>query len=155
MRNLNHMRDLWRILPLCIALFAGAQASEPVPKVGFEVLGAFPLPGEGSCERLEFPKQIIGLNGKFVEVTGFMLPLKIEEGRVSEFLLLKDQNACCYGRMPRISEWIVVRPGEKGAAPLMDVPIHCRGLLSVGERKEGDMVLGVYFMTEAELVSKP
>jgi len=155
MRNLNHTTGLWRLLPLFIALFANALAGEPVAKVGFELLGGFQLPGEGNCERLEFPKQVIGLNGKLVEVTGFMLPLKIEEGRVSEFLLLKDQNACCYGRMPRISEWIVVRPGEKGAAPLMDVPIHCRGLLSVGERKEGDMVLGVYFMTEAELLSKP
>lgn len=142
-------------LLLLLACSPALPAAETVAPTSFEVLAGFPLPGEGACEKLELPAAVSALNGRLVQVTGFMLPLKIEEGRVSEFLLLKDQNACCYGRMPRLNEWIVVRPGAKGVPPTMDVPVRCRGLLSVGERREGEMVLGVYFMSEAELVSKP
>jgi len=155
MKTVGFVPACLRIPALCLFLLGGLRAEETVVKSSFEQLGGFPLPGEAGCEQLKFPSAVVTLNGKTVQVTGFMLPLKIEEGRVSEFLLLKDQNACCYGRMPRMSEWIVVKPGEKGVQPLMDVPIHCRGLLSVGERREGDMVLGLYFMSEAELVTKP
>jgi hypothetical protein len=155
MITIGFLTKPWRLALLFLALLALVRADEAVVSTSFETLGGFALPGEAGCEQLKFPSSVVALNGKVVQLTGFMLPLKIEDGKVSEFLLLKDQNACCYGRMPRLSEWIVVRPGEKGVQPQMDVPIHCRGLLSVGERREGDLVLGVYFMSEGELVNKP
>ena len=81
-----------------------------------------------------------------VAVTGFMLPVRMEEGLVKEFLLVKDPMMCCYGMMPRINEWVVVKMNGKGVAPLMDVPITFEGTLSVGQIYEGGYLTGLYLL---------
>ena len=81
-----------------------------------------------------------------VTVTGFMLPVKMHEGLVTEFLLVKDPMMCCYGVMPKVNEWVVVKMNGKGVAPLMDVPITFEGTLKVGQIYEGGYLTGLYLL---------
>jgi len=92
------------------------------------------------------PEEIKAFNGKKVAVKGFMLPLRQEEGLVIEFILLKNQQFCCFGKPPNVNEWVHVRMKEKGVKPLMDQPITISGKLQVGEYKENKTLLGIYQM---------
>jgi hypothetical protein len=84
------------------------------------------------------------LDGKRVAVTGFMLPVKIENGLAKEFLLIRSPMMCCYGVTPATNEWVVVKMKGKGVAPTMDVPLNFYGTLHVGVVIEEKMFAGLY-----------
>jgi len=103
----------------------------------------------------QIPAPIRAFSGKKVAVQGFMVPMKIEKGATKSFLLVKDQSLCCYGRMPRMNEWISVKmSGEKSAKFISDQPVTVFGKLDVGEEIEKGEVLSVYRL-EAEDVAGP
>ena len=75
-----------------------------------------------------------------------MLPLKMEKGRVTEFLIMRDQSMCCYGTIPKINEWVSVKMKEKGAKPVMEQIVTMFGKLRVGEIREDGYLVGIYEM---------
>jgi len=92
------------------------------------------------------PAEVKGMNKKRVFLQGFMLPLKVEGGLVTELLLMKDQSMCCYGTVPRINEWISVTMVGGGVKPIMDQVITLFGILHVGEIRENGYLVGIYRM---------
>jgi hypothetical protein len=128
------------------ATVAPAEPIKPAMKkgeylgIGFDKLSGFD-PGLSAAEAanapvsatkgVSIPDNIRQLNGTQVSVKGFMLPLKIDNGIATEFLLLKDQSLCCYGKTPKLNEWISVRMTGKGVKPVMDQPISVCGTLHV------------------------
>jgi len=94
----------------------------------------------------QIPAQIKALDQQKVAVTGYMLPTKMDKGLVVEFLLVKDPMMCCYGVMPKINEWVVVKMVGGGVKPLMDIPITFDGKLRVGEMYENGYLTGVYLL---------
>jgi hypothetical protein len=123
-------------------------------RLGFDRLGGFrfnppafdaaadpkaPLPtGED-----QIPAVVKSWTGKKAIVTGFMLPTKLENGLVTEFLLVKDPMLCCYGIAPNMNDWVVVHM-PKGVKPLMDVPISFYGVLKIGAIFENGYLTGIY-----------
>jgi hypothetical protein len=91
----------------------------------------------------QIPESVKGWSGKKAIVTGFMLPVKMDNGLVTEFLLVKDPMMCCYGTVPNMNEWVVVKM-SKGVRPLMDVPISFYGQLKVGAMFENGYMTGIY-----------
>lgn len=125
--------------------------------VGFDQLASFeftpPTTAPAPAGQLEakkgdkqIPERIKALDATKVMVTGFMLPIKMKEGLVSEFLLVKDPMMCCYGIMPKINEWVIVRMTGKGVPPLMDIPISFEGKLDVGEIYDNGYLTGIYLL---------
>lgn len=94
----------------------------------------------------QIPVAIKALDQRKVAVTGYMLPTKMDKGLVVEFLLVKDPMMCCYGVMPKINEWVVVKMIGAGVKPLMDVPITFDGKLRVGEMYENGYLTGLYLL---------
>lgn len=92
------------------------------------------------------PEKVRALNQKKVALKGFMLPLKVEGGLVTEMLVMKDQSMCCYGTVPKIHEWVSVKMSEKGVKPLMDQAVTLMGKLHVGEMRENGYLTGIYRM---------
>ena len=133
-----------------------AEVDEYTP-VGFDKLASFkyqvpddPLHEPATRALLKqnkIPQPIKSLNGQKVAVDGFMLPLRVENGKITEFLILCDQGMCCFGKIPKINEWISIRmpPGE-GVKPLMDVKLKFYGTLKVGEVLENGYLVGIYEM---------
>lgn len=94
--------------------------------------------------RAQVPDSVRAFNEKSAAVTGFMLPVRVTDGLTSDFLLLRNQSACCYGKMPRVNEWVIVRMAGKGVKPVMDVPITALGTFHVGEIREDGHLVGIY-----------
>jgi hypothetical protein len=119
--------------------------------VGFDKLASYEFtPPEDQAKAAaadaQIPAGVRELDAKKVTVTGYMLPVKMSEGLVTEFLLMKDPSACCYGVMPKVNEWVVVKMVGKGVQPLMDVPITFEGTLKVGQLFEGGYLTGLYLL---------
>ena len=96
--------------------------------------------------------RIQAMNGKKVEVEGFMLPLDMSEGNLRTFILLKDQMACCFGNMPRLNEWVYVRvPKKKKVSIHQDVLVTLLGTLRVGAKFEDEVLTGIYHLELDEL----
>ena len=107
---------------------------------------------KATLEKNQIPKSIRKFDKEKVAVTGYMLPLKVEDGKITEFLVLRDQSACCFGAVPKINEWISVRmPKGKGVKPVMDVRITFFGVLKVGEVLESGYLVGIYEMNGHKL----
>jgi hypothetical protein len=136
---------------LALAAISGRAADEKAIEVGFDRLSSFEFtaPADESKAKeaeAQIPAQVKELDAKKVVVTGFMLPVKMHEGLVTEFLLVKDPMMCCYGVMPKVTEWVVVKMNGKGVAPLMDVPITFEGTMQVGQIYEGGYLTGLYLL---------
>jgi hypothetical protein len=94
----------------------------------------------------QIPQTIKELSNRKILLRGFMLPLKVEGGLVTELLIMKDQSMCCYGTTPRINEWVSVKMTKGGIKPLMDEPVTLMGTLKVGETRENGYLVGIYAM---------
>lgn len=122
--------------------------------IGFEKLASFQYevpdgPIDTNTVRSsesKIPPTIQGLNNSFVSLKGFMLPLKVEKGLVTELLILRDQSMCCYGSVPKITEWVSVKMAGPGIKPVMDQPVTLFGKLKVGEVYENGYLVGIYAM---------
>jgi hypothetical protein len=128
-------------------------------KVGFDKLASFHyvMPDEISPTNQppkdQFPPAIKSLHDKSIALRGFMLPLKIEQGLVTEMLVMKDQSMCCFGTTPKITEWVSVKMNEKGVKPIMDQPVTLFGKLHVGEMRENGYLVGIYEMAGDKMES--
>ena len=94
----------------------------------------------------EIPDAVKQIDGKKVAITGFMLPIDVDKGKVQRFLLLKSTMSCCFGVAPRINEVVYVESSKKQKIQsVMDTPITVFGKLSVGQQfREDLMLVGVY-----------
>lgn len=100
----------------------------------------------------QIPARIKSLDKKSVAIRGFMLPLKVENGLVTELLIMRDQSMCCFGTVPKINEWINIRMEGDGVQPIMDQSITLMGQLKVGEVLENDYLVGIYEMEGDKMI---
>jgi hypothetical protein len=152
-------------LPLAV-LAESAQPAIPAPevedgylKLGFDRLSGYkfvapeydpvanPKAAPPTGEE-QIPAIVRSWDGKKAIITGFMLPTKLEDGKAVEFLLMANQMACCYGTIPNMNDWVVVRI-PKGVPVIQDVPISFRGQFRVRAMFESGYMTGIYAL-EAE-----
>jgi hypothetical protein len=126
------------------------------PAVGFDKLASYhfevdeaPYTNQDTSTdkaNQQIPDAIKALNEKKISIKGFMLPLKVSDGVVTEFLIMKDQSMCCFGTVPKINEWVNVKTVGEGVKPIMDQPVSMLGTLHVGALRENGYLVGIYQM---------
>ena len=89
------------------------------------------------------PASVKVFEGKKAVITGFMLPVKMQSGLVTELFVMRDPMMCCYGVVPQVNEWVVVKM-PKGVRSLMDVPVSFYGTLHVKEMYDNGVLTGIY-----------
>jgi hypothetical protein len=92
----------------------------------------------------QIPPVVKGWNGKKAVITGFMMPVKMEKGLVTEFLVMRNTLACCYGGVPSVNEWVVVKMKKGGVPVMVDVPMAFYGELKVGVIFDNGYLSGIY-----------
>lgn len=102
----------------------------------------------------QIPKTVMAYDQKRIALKGFMLPLKVEGGKVTEMLIMRDQSMCCYGAVPKINEWVSVKMVGSGVRPIMDQAVTLYGKLHVGEMRENGYLVGIYRM-DGERIDGP
>jgi hypothetical protein len=150
--------------PAQLAALSGPPLPPGCEDLAFAKLSGFPLEvtremAEGAnnpaaasaATRAKIPETVQDLDNHLVAIHGFLLPLKMNNGLAIEFLLLRNQNMCCFGSVPKINEWICVQPEGEGVKPIMDQPITVMGRLRVGEIRESGYLVGIYRMEGAQV----
>ena len=129
-------------------------------KLGFEQLASYsftppafdpaadPKAKPAATGEEQIPPVVKAWSGKKAAITGYMVPVKMEKGLVTELLLMRNTMACCFGSVPNMNEWVIVKL-KKGVQPLMDVPVAFYGELKVGAMFENGYMTGLYEL-EAE-----
>jgi hypothetical protein len=133
-----------------------APATDGYAVVGFDKLASYnfevddaPVTNQTAAAdkaNVQIPPRVKAFDDQKVSIKGFMLPLKVADGTVTEFLIMKDQSMCCYGSVPKITEWVSVKTPGKGIKPIMDQPISILGTLHVGALRENGYLVGIYQM---------
>jgi len=103
----------------------------------------------------QIPSLVKAFNNKRVSLKGFMLPLKVEAGMVTEMLILRDQSACCFGATPKINEWVSVKMIGGGVKPIMDQAVTLYGTLKVGAMRENGYIVGIYQLDGEKMQGPP
>lgn len=132
---------------------AASEVPLPVTQVegyaaaGFDLLAGFKIPGGGEASAVQvtavIPEAVWKLDGKPVITRGYMLPVKLVDGLVTELLLVSNSSLCCYGVTPELNQWMIVRLA-KGVPAQMDVPVEFRGKLSVGPVVQDGYLSAIY-----------
>ena len=122
--------------------------------LGFDKLASFKydVPDDGKTSKdgkdpdEQIPALVKTYSGKEVAIKGFMLPLKVEGGLVTELLLMRDQSMCCYATVPKINEWVSVKMTGGGVKAIMDQPITLHGKIKIGAVRENGYIVCIYQM---------
>lgn len=112
-------------IPSLATIGLRAEAAVAPVRLTFSVMAGTPLDSDVTT----WPSQIRALADQEVRLTGYLLPLTTVAGRTSEFLLMRSQNGCCFGKLPMPNEFVVVHAPAPGLPVLMDTPVSVRGLL--------------------------
>jgi hypothetical protein len=126
---------------------AATAAAAGYAEIGFDRLAGFPLRTKWEMtdpvrikgeQRVvgEIPDSIKALDRNKIAVTGFMLPVKMSGGLVSDFFLLRTQARCCYGLPIQVNELLTVHMTGTGVKSLMDQPITVYGTFHLAETRD-------------------
>jgi hypothetical protein len=101
------------------------------------------------------PARIRALDGVLASVEGFMVPAEFDGETLQSFMLVKTRMVCCFGRVPRLNEWVMVTvPPGLQVFYTPDVPVRVQGRLAVGETQENGLSMGLYRLA-AQHVDQP
>jgi hypothetical protein len=107
-----------------------------------------PHSGKSSAAALDIPPEVSALDGRRVSIRGYMLPLAIEQDRVSEFILTSSIDSCHFGTVGLMNEWVLVSMAAGRHVPFPKAaPITVFGRLAVGPEMQGTLLTSVYRMT--------
>ena len=108
-----------------------------------EVHGGRPLTKSDDA----IPPHIQAYHGRKVLIEGYIMPLRLKKGRVTEFLLFRDQAACCFGDKAKMNHYMRVKVTDQGFEPGSTMTHKVWGTLAVGEIYVQDYLTGIYQMT--------
>lgn len=92
------------------------------------------------------PDWVKKYDGQRVLLTGYLMPLQMENGRAKKFVMMRDVNTCCYGAVPNMNDYLVVTMAGEGVEPVQDVPVDLIGVFRIDHRYEDGYVVSLFAM---------
>jgi hypothetical protein len=132
--------------------------------LGFDKLSSFPYQlvdaGTGATpeqiaehvKKDQVPPWIHVYDKQRVLLTGYMMPLQIENGRSKKFVMMRDVTTCCYGAVPNMNDYLVVTMKDKGIEVVQDVPVELLGTFRIEQKYEGGYVVSLFVMDGEKLL---
>jgi hypothetical protein len=101
------------------------------------------------------PPEVRALDRRPIAVRGYVIPITIMRGRVTEFILAaKNEIGCCFGDGLSMNQWIHVAATEGQSFAVEPLSIATvLGRLEVGEEVRNGTVLSLYRMHVATVRS--
>lgn len=122
-----------------------AQSFGALPRLTFTLLGKTPI----GVDISSWPEEVRALANREVRLTGYLLPLKTQGGRTTEFMLMRNQNTCCFGTAAVPTEYVVVSAPPPGLPAIMDVPTTIRGTFRLAPAGPSEAPIQLFRLEEA------
>ncbi len=116
-------------------------------KLKFDVLGGWKYI-EG---KKVIPENVRQLDGKWVEITGFMLPIN-EIKNITRFIVIQSLWGCCFGQTPDVNHVIVVTMEPGKSVEFYPDPVRVVGRFSVGETREEGYLISIYCLEASQVL---
>ena len=129
-----------------------AGLAEPAIEAGYDRLTVEVLKSWTYVEgKTAFPNFIKALDGKPVEMLGYMMPLT-EIENIKEFLLVPSLWGCCYGQPPSVNHIVAVKMPAGQTTKFFSGPIRIDGRFHVDETKQDGYLVSLYVLTPDKIV---
>ncbi len=131
-------------------------AGEDMFAIGFDKLAAFDYTivdaaTGASAEEIEIarkrdqvPDWVRFYDQKRVALTGFMLPLQVENGLTKKLIIMRDISTCCFGNVPNMNEYVIVTMKDAGVKAVQDVPVVMTGIFKIEEKYENGYIVSLF-----------
>lgn len=103
-------------------------------------------------KRDQVPGWIRRYDGQRIALTGYMLPLAVENGLARKFIMMRDVTTCCFGNVPNMNEYVIVTMQGAGVKAVQDIPVLLTGIFRIEEKYENGYVVSLYQMDGEKLV---
>jgi len=147
------------LMGTCLVYAVGVEVAQTAPRVAvpmgvarisFADLGRA-LPADPERARpgeylRAVPRAVLGRDQQRVLLQGFMIPTRVEDKGVREFLLVRNQASCCFGFPLQVTDMVVVRMTGRPTQSLMDHTLAVVGRLHVQEHWNGPYLGSLYQM---------
>lgn len=80
---------------------------------------------------IDFPDRIKALDGEKVSLIGYQIGIEWDGKTLTEFMLVRDLMACCFGGNPKPDERVDVVMGKRGAPTVLYTPLVTRGTFRI------------------------
>lgn len=95
-------------------------------------------------QRSPIPPKLQALNGKQIDIAGYMIPLN-EAKDITEFMLIQYPFfGCCYSMPPEPNETVFVRLPKGKATEFVNVPIRVSGTFKIDDTVTDGFVVSLY-----------
>lgn len=114
----------------------------------------FDMEKGGAFKRSMLPKDVEGLNKKTIRIRGYILPTSVyQSSGIKEFVLVRDNQECCFGPGAALYDCIIVQMEKGKAADFTTRPVAVRGKFEIKEFKypDSDEHYAIYQMTATEV----
>ena len=89
------------------------------------------------------PDDVQKLDGKLVEITGFMLPVN-ETQNITRFIVIQSLWDCCFGQTPAVNHIIAVTMEQGRSVEFCPDLVTVTGKFSVGETREEGYLVSIF-----------
>jgi hypothetical protein len=132
-------------------------------ELGFDLLASFPYEivdmGTGASDEEiaeamkvdQVPTWMHGYDNQRVLLTGYMMAMKMENGRTTKFVMMKDVTTCCYGATPNMNDYLIVTM-PAGAEVIPDIPVQLLGTFRIDQRYDSGYLVSLFVMDGEELL---
>lgn len=149
------MRLMLLLLPLiaaagCDRADAQSNGGNPQP-AGDEVVRPHwdVFSGFEYARQMTFPEKLRALNGKTIEIRGYLYPTSRTRD-LKEFILMRDPGTCCYGPNAQYNHFFQVKVLKGPGANYTRDPVTVVGKFILDERFDGDYLEGLYWLEATE-----
>lgn len=100
------------------------------------------------------PADVTALTGGKFRLRGYMIPMNQAE-KITQFALVPDLFACCFGQPPQLQHTIVVNcPPDRGVDYFAD-EIVVQGTLKVEEKKDEGFIISLFELDADSVKARP
>jgi len=94
----------------------------------------------------QVPSWIHLYDNQRVVLSGYMMPLQVENGLSTKFVMMRDITTCCYGAVPNMNDYVVVTVQRPGIQVVQDIPVRMMGTFRIDQRYDGGYVVSLFVM---------
>jgi hypothetical protein len=99
---------------------------------------------EASRKRDQIPAWIRLYDKQRIALTGYMLPLQVQDGLTTKLIMMRDITTCCFGNVPNMNEFVIVTMKSGGIKAIQDVPVVLTGVFKIAEQYEGGYLTSIF-----------
>ncbi len=100
-------------------------------------------------QKMELPPEVTALDGKRVEMSGFLYPTR-QVRDLKEFILTRDPGTCCYGPQTQWNHFLQVKIVKGPGVNFTREPITVVGIFRAKEVLDGDYTMSLYELDAEE-----